>query len=202
MKRNTQVGGSSYTITDRQSLSIADTRDRLLKELGLLGAKKVVISSNLELRLDGQLRSSQREPHDPGIAAYFVIKELPHCISCDTWDRVADNLSALARYVEAMRGQIRWGVGDVAMMFAGFKALPNAVVTPVAMTIDEAARFLASYGDESSHEILLIRDRYNAAYKKAAKILHPDANGGQSDTRWASLQEAAKLIEQHQGANQ
>lgn len=189
---------STYTTAKRSALTVADSRDRLLKELGMLGAGKVIISSNLELGRDGLPTSRQTDHSDPGIAVYFTLRNVPHCLSCDSWDRAADNLAALAKHVEAMRGQLRWGVADIASMFAGFKALPNAIVTAAAMTVDEAARMLASFG--AFQPDLLLRDRkaYDDAYKTAAKKLHPDLNGGIQSPDWNRLQEAAKLIEQHQ----
>ncbi len=39
-------------------------------------------------------------------------------------DRLADNLCAIGHHVAAVRGQDRWGVGDIAAAFAGYKALP------------------------------------------------------------------------------
>lgn len=171
-------------------LTIADSRDRVMKELKMLGASGVVISSNLELKMDGTPRSAQREPTDPGIAVYFQLRQIPHCLSCDKWRKAADNLAAIAKYVEAMRGQIRWGVGDVASMFAGFKALPGAVVTPIAMTSDEAAAFIGKFVDKHPTQIVSSADVFKSAYRAAAMKLHPDRNGGTTTPDWNMLQQA------------
>ena len=110
--------------SNRSQLTISQATQRLLDELERLGAENVVISSDLRLRLDGLPRSSQRTPDDPGIAVYFNLDGQPHCMPCDRWDRIADNLAAVAKQVEAIRGMDRWGCGNTRVAFAGFKALP------------------------------------------------------------------------------
>lgn len=63
--------------------SFARVRDELLNELKLLGAKQIVLSSNLKLRRqDGLPLANQANPADPGVAvnaAYraFVMKHHP-----------------------------------------------------------------------------------------------------------------------------
>ena len=191
---------SSYgtgTWTRKTGLTIADSRDRLLSELAKLGGVRVIISSNLRLRGDGLPVSSQREPDDPGIAVYFHLNKLPHCLSCDTWDRAADNLAAIAKHVEAMRGQIRWGVADVATMFAGFKALPGAIVTPARMTVEEAAAFLSVGQGVTSGKIMTDKETFRAAYRMKARRLHSDANGGQTHPDWSKLQQAEGVLAGH-----
>jgi hypothetical protein len=96
------------------------------EELKRLGATDVVISTNVKTRRDGLPYSGAREPNDHGVAVYFRLADRVHCLACDRWDRVPDNLSAVAHHVEAVRGQSRWGVGDVAQAFAGYRALPAA----------------------------------------------------------------------------
>src|SRR6185369_17936789 len=51
---------------------------------------------------------------------YFVLKSEPHALACDRWDRVADNLRAIALHIAAIRGMDRWGVGSLAQAFAGY----------------------------------------------------------------------------------
>ena len=43
----------------------------LIEELERLGAKSIVISTNIVLRNDGLPRSGQKAPEDPGVAVYF-----------------------------------------------------------------------------------------------------------------------------------
>ena len=108
----------------RQPLSIADARQRLEHEVELASGKGLVISSNLVLNRDGSVRSNQREPVDPGVAVYFLLDGRPVVLPCDRWDRAADNIAAVAKHIESLRGQDRWGVGSLAQAFAGYVALP------------------------------------------------------------------------------
>lgn len=103
-------------------LTIAQARDRVLHELALMGAMWPVLSSNLRLRADELPISKQRAPDDPGIAVYFFIDGRSHCLACDRWDRIQDNMAAIAKHVEAMRGIDRWGVGTLEQAFAGYRA--------------------------------------------------------------------------------
>lgn len=103
-----------------------DALSSLQHQLDLLGVSGVVLSTNLELRLDGKLRSSRGlNLPDPGAALYFNRDGKPLCMPCDRWDRVEDNVYAIAKHIEAMRGMERWGVGTTEQAFAGYKALPE-----------------------------------------------------------------------------
>jgi hypothetical protein len=108
----------------RGALTVAASRDRLLAELKRLGATSGIISTNIRTRLDGQPMGKAAEPVDSGAAVYFRLKGEPRVLACDRWDRVADNLAALAKHIEAIRGQVRWGVGSLDQAFGGYRALP------------------------------------------------------------------------------
>jgi len=98
-------------------------REKLSHELRLLNAKSVVLSTNIPLRQDGLPYSNTREPTDHGAAVYFRLKGEPRVLACDCWNKVVHNVLAIAKHVEAMRGQSRWGVGSVEQAFSGYKAL-------------------------------------------------------------------------------
>ena len=104
--------------------TLYSARQQLQKELASLGARSVVLSTNIPLRQDGLPYSNVREPADHGVAVYFRIKGEPRVLACDKWNLVSHNMIALARHVEAIRGQIRWGVGSVEQAFGGYRALP------------------------------------------------------------------------------
>ena len=182
-------------------MTIADSRDRLNRELAMLGAKYLTISSNLRLRDDGQPAGQQPNPSDPGVCVYFRLSGQPRCLPCDRWDRAADNLAAIAKYVEALRGQIRWGVGSADVAFAGFKALPNggaeAIVTPERMTVEVATRVVASAAGVAVTDVL-DRSRWPDVYRDGAKHRHPDS-GRQSHEAWLEYQRAADILKRHHG---
>jgi hypothetical protein len=94
-------------------------------ELDRLQATKQVLSTNVKLRLDGRPYSGVAQPADPGAAVYFELKGKPVSLACDKWRRVEDNVWAIGKHVEAIRGQNRWGVGSVEQAFRGYMALPG-----------------------------------------------------------------------------
>jgi hypothetical protein len=157
----------------QKELSVAAARERVEAELDRLGADRIVLSTNLHLRLDGMPRSIQRQPEDPGVAVYFTLDGVPHCLPCDRWDRVADNIAAIAKHIEATRGQLRWGVGDVKAAFAGFKALPGRGETTPAAGPD----WRTVLGCEPFETEL---SKARAAYKNLALQHHPDRGGDAS----------------------
>lgn len=93
----------------------------------------VIISTNVELRLDG-LPRSDREPSDPGVAVYW--KQKPNdpnmrCMAIDRYSRVADNLAAVAATLDAMRAIERHGGAEILnRAFLGFAALPEKASQP------------------------------------------------------------------------
>lgn len=151
---------------NKQALTVADARERLSKELDLLGARYVTLSSNLELTLRGDPRSGQAEPSDSGAAVYFQLGGKSIALACDKWDRVADNVAAIAKHIDAMRGMERWGVGTAAQAFAGYEALPAP--DPWWMT-------LGLTGPNVTRSDIAI------AYRKASQAAHPDRPGGSHD---------------------
>ncbi|MCW5695842.1 MAG: J domain-containing protein [Bauldia sp.] len=109
----------------RFDTTIAKARDELSAEIVRLGGRYPVLSSNLELRLNGLPRSSQREPDDPGVAVYFERGGKQMVFACDRWDRAQDNIRAITKTIEAIRGIERWGASELMeRAFSAFSALP------------------------------------------------------------------------------
>lgn len=142
----------------------------LMNELRSLGASRLVISTNVELRQDGLPFSNRRAPTDCGAAVYFFLKNHPRVLACDRWARVEDNIYAIAKHVEALRGQERWGVGSVEQAFAGYTALP-APGDSVSATWYNVLGVPADATYEHSLE----------AYRREAMNCHPDKPGGSHD---------------------
>ena len=105
-------------------VSVATAVDRLQSELDKLPAVQIVLSTNIELRLDGTPYSNRPEPADPGAALYFRIFRADTVLASDKWTRVADNIAAIAAHIGALRGIDRWGVGSLEQAFRGYAALP------------------------------------------------------------------------------
>lgn len=163
--------------TAGQRVSVAGALKRLAGELDRLGAALPVISSNVELRLDGLPRSGQREPEDPGVCVYFQLAGKPHAMPCDTYERVADNIAAVAEHIKATRAIDRYGVATVAEMFSGFVALP-------APGTARPWREVMGFPPEATVTL----DMVEARYRRLATTRHPDAGG--SDAAMAELNAA------------
>ncbi len=146
-----------------------------------MGARDIVISSNLSLRRDGLPYSGQAQPDDRGIAAYFTLKGEQQCIPCDRWDNIEQNLRAIALTVEALRGLDRWGAKEmVDAAFRGFKALPESViVTPYTA---RAWYDVLEVSQTASPEVI------KAAYRQQMLKAHPDQGG--SPEAFAEVQQA------------
>ena len=146
--------------------SFARVRDELLNELKLLGAKNVVLSSNLKLRQDGLPLASQSQPGDAGVAVYFQYKGRAVCFACDRWAKIEDNLQAIRHTIEALRGIARWGTGDmVEAAFTGFAQLP-----PARVAIRPWHEVIGVTNQAST-------DAVNEAYRAGVMRHHPDRGG-------------------------
>lgn len=185
---------SLNSYTTKKKLSVSDAVSRLYKELGAytktgqsfrVPEESIVISSNLKLRLDGLPLSNQRQPEDPGVAVYFTLDDKPYCLPCDKWDRVEDNIAAVASHVAAMRGIERWGVGEAHDVYTGFKAIAERASGP-------------SCWDVLNIEPTKNKADIDKAYKQLVKNCHPDKQTGSLD-KFHELQSAREAA--HNYAN-
>jgi hypothetical protein len=151
---------------------VGDGLRRLNDELRRLGARRIVISSNLRLRTDGLPVASQSKMlADPGVAVYFKLKDQPRVLACDRWFSAADNMAAIAGHIAAIRTQERYGVGTLEQAFAGYAALP---------AVGESGggnwRIELELAEVPIHQITaaVVEERYRAL----AKQRHPDLPGG------------------------
>lgn len=155
-----------------KAVTIADAMVRLTDELGRVGGKGIVLSSNLARNRDGSPRSNQSQPVDPGVALYFTLKGKPICMPCDTYTRVEQNIVAIAKHIEATRAIERYGVASLDEMFTGFAALPAP----------SAARAWWEVLGVSQYATV---DQINAAWREKAKQAHSDLGG--SDARMSEI---------------
>lgn len=157
----------SRSAFDRErSLIIA--RTSLADELRRLGAGEITLSTNIELRQDGLPYSNRRQPEDKGAAVYFKLKGKDYCFPCDRWDRVEDNVYAIAKHIEAMRGQQRWGVGSVEQQFRGYQALPAP---------EHQKAWWEVFGCSADTPINVVKD----TFKRLAFAHHPDSATGNTE---------------------
>ena len=106
--------------------SVFTARKELEFEVHRFGGRDLIISSNLELKLDGTPRSGQKQPQDRGVAIFFSRKGEPMALACDVYSTVEDNLWALVRTLQALRQIERDGSPAlINRAFKGFAALPD-----------------------------------------------------------------------------
>jgi len=111
-----------------QPVTLAEARLRLAEEIDRLDGRSPILSSNVELRIDGHPRSGLPEPRDPGAAVYFRLNDRPMVLSCDRYTEVAQNIAAIAAHIDAVRRIERYGVATAEQLFTGFLALPAPIV--------------------------------------------------------------------------
>jgi hypothetical protein len=121
-KFSTKDTSKGYAVS--REITVAQAFDRLQSELDRMGAQYALLSSNIETRLDGQPRSGQPEPVDPGVCAYFTLDGKPIALACDRYSKTAQNIAALAAHIEATRAISRYGVASAAETLEAFAALP------------------------------------------------------------------------------
>ncbi|MFC5550760.1 J domain-containing protein [Massilia aerilata] len=181
--------GSSWART--VDITIAEATNRVLAELARMGIDRqdVVISTNLQLRLDGLPRSGQAAPRDAGAAVYWKTRKGERRVmAIDQYYKVEENLAAIAATLDAMRAIERHGGAQILdRAFTGFTALP----APAAKRHWRDVLGLASSGAFTLTEV-----KYQ--YRRLARELHPDHIGG-SDAAMSELnvafEEARKEIE-------
>jgi hypothetical protein len=146
-------------------VTLGTARDELFAEIGRLGARHVVVSTNIPLRQDGKPYANTPRLDDPGVAAYFEHKGRKMCFACDRWNKVEDNMRAVAKTIDALRGVARWGTGDMLeAAFTGFAALP-------------APGSAREWWEVLGLQRTATRDEINHAARRLASEHHPDRGG-------------------------
>lgn len=166
----------------------AATLDLLDRELHHLGARDPMLqvdASERDVRLDGQLRANATVSH-PGVILTVDTKRYGTLVyPCDAftsgyrqpaWQA---NLRAIALGLEALRKVERYGIAERGQQYAGYRELGSGIALgEAAMTIDQAAAFLAEHGGLTGDWTIETVDRVAAdLYRTAAKRLHPDQGG-------------------------
>jgi hypothetical protein len=171
------VGESSWA--QREAISASAALNRVLDELGRMDVPRhrVVISSNLPTRRDGLPDPRARQPDDPGVAVYWMDGKQRRCMAIDRYDRVADNLAAIAATLDAMRAIERHGGAEILdRAFTGFVALPAP----------EQPWQVLGVAREAS------REQIEDAHRRLAMKHHPDRGG--SDAEMARINSARDAL--------
>jgi hypothetical protein len=150
----------------------AQAKREMMEQLARIGAAGVIVSTDQPLNKDGS-PSLRYSWGDPGVAVYFKRRGRDVVLACDQYATPHDNMRAIGKTLEAVRGIERWGASDMLdRAFTGFMALPAPEQWWQVLGLTEKA---------SITEI-------DAAYRALARKAHPDAGG--SDAMMARLNAA------------
>lgn len=161
------------------------TQRGMLLEIERLMGRDVVVSTNIKLRNDGLPYVGRRDPYDNGVAVYFNRGDKAMCFACDKYEQIWENMRAIQKTIEALRGIERWGASDMMeRAFSGFTALPAPGST------SRTWRDVLNIGPSADLGMA------KAAYRQLSIERHPDKPGGSHDAMaelnaaWAQAQEA------------
>lgn len=156
---------SKYREHSRFKTGFGAARNLLFAELERMGARKIILSTCVPLRNDGLPRANVRpDGGDSGVAVYFQRNGKDMVFACDKYRETCDNIYAIAKTIDAMRGIERWGASDMMeRAFAGFKAL-------------------AAQNERRWWDVLEVRpdattDVIEANFRRLLRDRHPDAGG-------------------------
>ena len=144
--------------------TFSKARDELINEVRRLGGRMVVVSTDIPLRNDGLPYALKGNPSDPGVAVYFEYGKKQMVFACDKYVKIHENVRAISKTIEAIRGIERWGASDMMeRAFTGFQALP-------APETQDWWDILQVRKDSSEEEI-------RSNFRRLAKEHHPDKGG-------------------------
>lgn len=167
-RRVSRGDGTSYEATQKNNLTIADGCARVIAALTAMGVPDydVVVSTNVEPRLDGMPKSTGNAGEDPGVAVYWKRRGKRQCIAVDRYDRVAGNLAAIAATLDAMRAIDRHGGAQILdRAFTGFIALPAP---------EQPFQVLGVSANATRREV-------EEAHRRLSMKHHPDRPDGNTD---------------------
>lgn len=166
---------SSRPARSKFKTSFHKSTQSIVKQLSLMRATGIVISTNIPLRQDGLPFAKFSRPFDQGVAVYFTYKKRQMVFACDSWTNVEDNMHAISLTIEAIRGIERWGASEMLeRAFTGFTALEAPV----------KEEWWHVLGCHPATRKEIIKEKYH----QLAKEYHPDAGG--SNEKMAKLNEA------------
>lgn len=167
--------------------SITGACTELHRELELLGATYIVVSSNAKYKKDGYLYSNQPYIDDEGVAVYFQRDDKPQCIPCDRWACIEDNIWAIAKTIAALRGTERWGAKTILdAAFSGFQALPP----PEDGIVESGVAHVKPWWDVLGVDRTANEEMVRGARNRLARKYHPDNGTDPSHDKMAQVNTA------------
>jgi hypothetical protein len=158
----------------RFDVSFDKARQQLQWEVERMAGRYPLLSTNLPLRMDGHPYSERTQVDDPGVALYFERYGRQMVFACDRWTLIRDNVRAIHKTIEALRGIERWGASDMMeRALHAFIALPPPLQWWQILGLPRAT---------TAEDVL-------AKHRDLAMRWHPDREGG-SAVRMAEVNAA------------
>ncbi len=173
------------------------TLDLLESELAKIRAKAILIEAYFtreQLRNDGWPRNTSI-PTQPGVVISFDSPKGHLSFPCDRYTDYQDNLRAIGLALEALRAVDRYGVTRGAEQYKGWAQIEAPSDTPKP---DFASVFMEQHSGFHAADIYRKPDVFRAAYREAARRLHPDGANG-SNEAFIELSRAKEALEKHHG---
>jgi len=182
------------------AVGYARSLDLLEKELEHLRVKgDVVIQLDMpevSIRRDG-LPYSDKRPNSPRVAISFTGKHGAMVYRCDAHHGWQENIRAISLGLQRLRLVEETGITSRGEQYTGFIALPPGIEMPAAMTVEAAARIVATGAGtaERWEPMVTAVDTFKTMYRAGCQRLHPDA--GDRPEQWVEFQRAAEVLKRH-----
>lgn len=203
----------------RFSVTVTSAENDLMEEVEKLGVDSVVISSNAKPKSDGSLPATA-DPSDPGVAVYFDLNDESYVISCDVYTKMRWNLRAIGLTIAALRQIQKASEELMEQVLSGFSVEGGTSHFDGYENEDDHrdSYHHHSYQNQSSYKapppppppkppkqmwrVILgvgpdaTQDMVEKAYKRLARIYHPDLGGNTAKMAEisAAMNEARKFF--------
>jgi hypothetical protein len=165
---------SSNRVTSQFKTGFGKARQFLMWEIGRMGGRQIILSTNVPLNKTDGLPRANFTPSDPAVAVYFKRKGKDMAFACDKYHTVTENMQAIAKTIEALRGIERWGTSDMMeRAYRGFTDLPEKAT--------QAWRYDLGFGEEQT----VTPDDVQSAFRQLSHKYHPDKGG--DPEKWHGL---------------
>jgi hypothetical protein len=160
---SSKIAWSQFSVTPGKA------QRELFEELRRLGARGVIVSTNVAVRRDGRPYAKPPRITDAGVAVYFSRNGVEQVIACDRYREVWENIRAIGLTIERLRSIERYGTSQmVDAAFWGFAAQPETTTAGGDWTY-----WWLVLGVEYDTE----REVIDRAYRHLAREHHPDRGG-------------------------
>jgi hypothetical protein len=124
-RKKANFGTRNESAKGRRPWKLHESFDGLAKQLRLLQASNVVVTSNHPLQPNGLPIPEYETPiEDPGLSIYFTCRDVSCTIAVDLYMRLEDNLHSLDLTIDALRSIERYGSIRTEQALATYKFSP------------------------------------------------------------------------------